>query len=166
MRPGTRNSELGTRNSERGTRNSERGSSRYRRALVGLRDESEHQGMRESQCRPVLLPTHAVRSACSAFRNPSSAIRGEPEIKAACTKAVAVRAKGPEAKELADQYFLETLVLLHRAGEGGPIGLYGAVRPDMSQSAPGCAPGELSTATSDPAEVKTCHTHQRGALCV
>jgi hypothetical protein len=44
----------------------------------------------------------------------------EPEIKAAFAKAVAVRARGPEAKELADQYFLETLVRLHRAGEGAP----------------------------------------------
>lgn len=44
----------------------------------------------------------------------------EAEIRAAFAKAVAVRAKGPEAKELADQYFLETLVRLHRAGEGAP----------------------------------------------
>jgi hypothetical protein len=44
----------------------------------------------------------------------------EPEIKAAFAKAVAVRAKGPEAKELTDQYFIETLVRLHRAGEGAP----------------------------------------------
>jgi len=44
----------------------------------------------------------------------------EAEIKAAFEKAVAVRAKGPEAKELADQYFLETLVRVHRAGEGAP----------------------------------------------
>ena len=44
----------------------------------------------------------------------------EAEIKAAFTKAVAVRAKGADAKELADQYFLETLVRLHRAGEGEP----------------------------------------------
>ena len=44
----------------------------------------------------------------------------EAEIKAAFTKAVAVRAKGPEAKALADQYFLETLIRLHRAGEGAP----------------------------------------------
>jgi hypothetical protein len=42
----------------------------------------------------------------------------EAEIKAAFAKAVAVRAKGPEAKELADQYFLETLVRLHHVGEG------------------------------------------------
>lgn len=44
----------------------------------------------------------------------------EEEIKAAFAQAVAVRAKGPEAKELADKYFLETLVRLHRAGEGAP----------------------------------------------
>jgi hypothetical protein len=44
----------------------------------------------------------------------------EAEIKAAFTRAVAVRAKGPEAKELANQYFLETLVRLHSAGEGAP----------------------------------------------
>ena len=44
----------------------------------------------------------------------------EAEIKVAFTKAVAVRTKVPEAKELADQYFLETLVRLHRAGEGAP----------------------------------------------
>lgn len=44
----------------------------------------------------------------------------EEEIKAAFAQAVAVRAKGPEAKELADKYFLETLVRVHRAGEGAP----------------------------------------------
>jgi hypothetical protein len=44
----------------------------------------------------------------------------EAQIKAAFAKAVVVRAKGPEAKEIADQYFLETLVRLHRAGEGAP----------------------------------------------
>lgn len=44
----------------------------------------------------------------------------EAEIKQAFAKAVAVRAKGPEAKDLADKYFLETLIRLHRAGEGAP----------------------------------------------
>jgi len=44
----------------------------------------------------------------------------EAAIKAAFAKAVAVRAQSPEAQELADQYFLETLVRLHRAGEGAP----------------------------------------------
>lgn len=45
----------------------------------------------------------------------------EPEIKAAFAKAVAVRAKGEDAKELADRYFLETFVRIHRAGEGAPF---------------------------------------------
>ena len=45
----------------------------------------------------------------------------EAEIKAAFRKAVAVRAKGPEAQELADQDFLATLVRLHLAGEGAPF---------------------------------------------
>lgn len=44
----------------------------------------------------------------------------EAEIRVAFAKAVAVRGKSKEAKELADQYFLETLVRVHRAGEGAP----------------------------------------------
>ncbi|MEW6289957.1 MAG: DUF6448 family protein [Thermodesulfobacteriota bacterium] len=44
----------------------------------------------------------------------------EQEIKAAFDKTLAVRVKGPEAKELADMYFFETLVRIHRAGEGAP----------------------------------------------
>lgn len=45
----------------------------------------------------------------------------EAEVKAAFAQAVTVRAKGPEAKALADRYFLETLIRLHRAGEGAPF---------------------------------------------
>jgi len=44
----------------------------------------------------------------------------EDEIRAIFKKTLAVRTKGPEAKELADTYFFETLVRLHRAGEGAP----------------------------------------------
>lgn len=44
----------------------------------------------------------------------------EAEIQTAFANAVAVRAMGPKAQELADQYFLETLVRLHREGEGAP----------------------------------------------
>lgn len=42
----------------------------------------------------------------------------EEEIRALFEKTLAVRSKSPEAKELADMYFFETLVRLHRAGEG------------------------------------------------
>ena len=44
----------------------------------------------------------------------------EKEIQAAFQKALVVRTRGPEAKELADMYFFETLVRIHRAGEGAP----------------------------------------------
>jgi hypothetical protein len=42
----------------------------------------------------------------------------EPEIRSAFAKTLAVRTKGQAALELADQFFFETLVRLHRAGEG------------------------------------------------
>ena len=46
--------------------------------------------------------------------------KDEAEVRAAFQKAVGVRKLGPEAKELADTYFFETVVRLHRAGEGAP----------------------------------------------
>lgn len=42
----------------------------------------------------------------------------EKEIREAFQKTLEVRKFGPEAKALADRYFFETLVRLHRAGEG------------------------------------------------
>jgi hypothetical protein len=45
----------------------------------------------------------------------------EAEIKSAFEKASAVRGKTPEAADLADRYFLDILIRLHRAGEGEPF---------------------------------------------
>lgn len=44
----------------------------------------------------------------------------EKELRAAFEKTLKVRSGGTDAQELADRYFLETLVRLHRAGEGAP----------------------------------------------
>ncbi|MEW6219914.1 MAG: DUF6448 family protein [Thermodesulfobacteriota bacterium] len=44
----------------------------------------------------------------------------EEEIREAFQKTLAVRATGDQARELADRYFFETLVRIHRAGEGAP----------------------------------------------
>lgn len=44
----------------------------------------------------------------------------ESEIRAAFARALAVRRKGPDAQALADQFFFENLVRIHRAGEGAP----------------------------------------------
>jgi hypothetical protein len=44
----------------------------------------------------------------------------EAAIDKAFKQALAVRKQGQEAKEMADMYFFETLVRMHRAGEGAP----------------------------------------------
>jgi len=44
----------------------------------------------------------------------------EQDIKDAFKKTMTMRAMGPEAKDFADMYFFETLVRIHRAGEGAP----------------------------------------------
>ncbi len=48
---------------------------------------------------------------------PYAPAEAEAEIASAFEQALVVRAKGPEAKALADRYFMETAVRLHRAGE-------------------------------------------------
>jgi hypothetical protein len=44
----------------------------------------------------------------------------EAELNAAFARTLTVRALGREAQELADQFFFETLVRVHREGEGAP----------------------------------------------
>ncbi len=59
----------------------------------------------------------------------------EKEIIAQFEKTLSVRKQSKEAKELADMYFFETLVRIHRAGEGAPYtGLKpaGAVEPSVA----------------------------------
>lgn len=51
---------------------------------------------------------------------PYAPAAAEPELSAAFEQALVVRGKGPEAKALADRYFMETAVRLHRAGESAP----------------------------------------------
>jgi hypothetical protein len=45
----------------------------------------------------------------------------EPSIRVAFARALAVRTLGGEARELADQWFFETIVRIHRTGEGEPF---------------------------------------------
>jgi hypothetical protein len=46
---------------------------------------------------------------------------GEAEITAAFGKVTKVRSQSPEAKDVADRHFYETVVRIHRAGEGAPF---------------------------------------------
>lgn len=50
----------------------------------------------------------------------------EAELKSAFTRALTVRSQSKEARELADQFFFETLVRVHREGEGAP---YSGLKP-------------------------------------
>lgn len=52
--------------------------------------------------------------------------KDEPEIKERFRQTLAVRRLSREARKLADNYFFETLVRLHRAGEGEP---YTGIQP-------------------------------------
>lgn len=58
----------------------------------------------------------------------------EPDIRAAFEKTLAARATGKAAKEVVDQWFFETLVRVHRAGEGAP---FTGVKPSGTEVDPG-----------------------------
>jgi hypothetical protein len=62
--------------------------------------------------------------------------KDELEIKKAFEKTLAIRNLSPEAKELADTYFFETLVRIHRAGEGAP---YTGLKPAGANLEPAVA---------------------------
>lgn len=69
----------------------------------------------------VSLARKALESGNVNLVLPWVAERDEAEIRRTFEHAVAVRKLGPEAKELADRHFFETLVRVHRAGEGAPF---------------------------------------------
>jgi hypothetical protein len=59
--------------------------------------------------------------------------KAEGEIREAFRQALAVRGLGAEARALADRSFLETLVRIHREGEGAP---YSGLKPAGSEVDP------------------------------
>ena len=72
--------------------------------------------------------------------------KDEAEIRQAFQSAAAVRKHGGTARELADQAFFETLVRVHRAGEGAPYtGLKpaGRIEPPVAAADKSIASGEL-----------------------
>jgi len=60
----------------------------------------------------------------------------EGEIRAAFAKTLVVRSKGLEAKDLADMYFFEALVRIHRQSEGEP---YTGLKPVGADPGPAVA---------------------------
>lgn len=86
----------------------------------------------------------------------------EKEIRQAFERTLSVRKLSAEGRELADRYFFETLVRVHRAGEGAPYtGLQPAGR-DLGPAIP-LADQVLSTGNLDPL-VKLIHETTRKGL--
>jgi hypothetical protein len=73
----------------------------------------------------------------------------EAEIRNAFQRAHRVRKAGGEAKELADMYFFETLVRVHRAGEGAP---YTGLKP-AGEVEPPVAAADKAIASGKPQEL-------------
>ena len=80
---------------------------------------------------------------------PYAPAEAEAEITGAFEQALVVRTKGPEAKALADRYFMETAVRLHRAGEKAP---YTGLKPAGTDFGPAipAADKALETGALDP----------------
>jgi hypothetical protein len=74
----------------------------------------------------------------------------EAEIRKAFDLAVAVRSKGEKERELADTYFFETLVRVHRAGEGAP---YSGLKPAGLDPGPAIPAADKALETGNPQEL-------------
>jgi hypothetical protein len=75
---------------------------------------------------------------------------GEAEVTVAFKKVLKARVQSPEAREVADKHFFETVVRIHRSGEGAPFsglkpaGLgHGPVVPVAEKAIEGGSPEEL-----------------------
>lgn len=73
----------------------------------------------------------------------------EGEIREAFQHALVVRGLGAEARTLADRFFFETLVRVHREGEGEP---YTGLKPEGTEVDPGIAASDkaLETGSVEP----------------
>lgn len=71
----------------------------------------------------------------------------EAEIRVAFERTLAVRRLSPQAKELADRYFFETLVRLHRASEGEA---YTGLKDEPVEPIVASAEKAIQTATAEP----------------
>lgn len=70
---------------------------------------------------PVVTVARAALDGC----DPAKVLayvpeEGEEEVRTAFDAVVAIRDKGPDVRAVADRYFFETVVRVHRAGEGAP----------------------------------------------
>jgi len=80
----------------------------------------------------------------------------EGEVRKAFNRALRVRKVGKEAQDLADDWFFETVVRLHRAGEGAP---YAGLKPAGLDEGPVVPRAEKAIAKGNPEEVISFMLH-------
>lgn len=80
----------------------------------------------------------------------------EPAIRHAFQSALTVRTQSAAARELADYWFFETLVRIHREGEGAP---YTGIKPAGGKEHPGIAAADQSLAAGSVDEVERVLIH-------
>jgi uncharacterized protein DUF6448 len=75
---------------------------------------------------------------------------GEPEVRRVFDLVVKARAQGAEAREVADRFFFETVVRVHRAGEGAA---YTGLKPAGLDVGPVIPLAEAAIRRGDPSEL-------------
>jgi hypothetical protein len=93
---------------------------------------------------------------------------GEAELREAFDRVIKVRRLGPEAHDVADRWFFETAVRVHRAGEGAPFtglkpgGLdVGPVIPTAERALETEASGELVDVLCETIRAQVRHRHEQ-----
>jgi Family of unknown function (DUF6448) len=118
----------------------------------------------------MLWGSHSVRAHCDSVDGPvAKAVQkaldngnlnpvlayapatAEAEIRAAFEKSRKVRSLGPDARALADEAFMETVIRLHRAGEGAT---YTGLKPAGIDYGPVIPAAEHAIETGDLAKLK------------
>ena len=79
----------------------------------------------------------------------------EPEVRSAFERTLRVRTLDAPARELADMYFFETVVRLHREGEGAP---YTGLKPAGAEFGPAIAAADRALETASPEDLITLLT--------
>ena len=100
-------------------------------------------------------PVVAAARAALELGNPNPVLiwvqpKDDAEVRRAFAEAVAVRKLGPQAREMADRNFFETLVRVHRAGEGAA---YTGLKPAGRDLGPAIPLADKAVASGSDAEL-------------
>ena len=98
----------------------------------------------------VTAAAHALAAGDVELVLPYVPAEGEDEVEAAFEDARAARTLGPAAREVADRWFFETVVRVHREGEGAP---YTGLKPAGMDVGPVIPLAERAIAFGSPDEL-------------